>query len=252
MDQARRQESYDVRFDWGQQGAAAVAGGADVAVIVDILSFTTTLSVAADVGTVVLPYRWNDVRAHDFAQQHDAVLAVSRSQAGPDQFSLSPATLRSTPAPARLVLPSPNGATIACQLEAQAGACIGASLRNAAAVVAWICAQHTPEAGTVAVIAAGERWPGGGLRPAIEDLWGAGAVIGGLSAGGWTALSPEAELARAGYEAVRARVCDALLACASGRELVGKGYRADVDIAAEVDVSDAVPLLVEHAFRAAD
>ena len=33
-----------VRFDWGPTGAAAIAAGADVAVVVDVLSFTTTLS----------------------------------------------------------------------------------------------------------------------------------------------------------------------------------------------------------------
>ena len=242
-----RQSSYDVRFDWGLEGAAAVADGADVAVIVDVLSFTTTLSVAADVGTVVLPYRWNDARAHDYAQQHDAVLAVGRSQAGSGQFSLSPMTLRSAPAPPRLVLPSPNGSSIAYWLGTRAAACVGASLRNAAAVVAWIRLQYRPGA-TVAVIAAGERWPGGGLRPAIEDLWGAGAVIRGLSGGGWTALSPEAKLARAGYEDMSGHDRRALMSCVSGQELINKGYRADVEIAAEVDLSDAVPLLQGQRF----
>jgi len=44
----------------------------------------------------------------------------------------------------------------------------------------------------VAVIAAGERWPEGNLRPAVEDQWGAGSVLQLLRADGWSAISPEA------------------------------------------------------------
>lgn len=248
MDQGHRQTSYDVRFDWGRQGATAVAADADVAVVVDVLSFTTTLSVAVDAGTIVFPYGWNDETARSYAQQHDAVLAVGRSQAGAGQISLSPLSLRSAEAPARLVLPSPNGSTIAHQLGWQGAVCLGGCLRNTAAVVAWICSQYLPGSAAIAVIAAGERWPDGGLRPAVEDQWGAGAVIAGLAAAGWTALSPEAELAQAGYQAVRGRVHQALLSCASGRELVDNGYRTDVEIAAEIDLSDAVPLLDSQRF----
>ena len=37
--------------------------------------------------------------------------------------------------------------------------------------------------------------------------------------------------------------------CASGRELVAAGYGADVAVAAEIDGSDAVPLLAGDRFR---
>lgn len=245
---SHRQGSYSVRFDWGTQGAAAVAAHADVAVVVDVMSFTTTLTVAIDRGTVVLPYPRYDESARRLADQHDAVLALPRDQARWGQISLSPKSVRSAAAPARLVLPSPNGSTIAHQLGSLRAACLAASLRNAAAVAAWICGQCVPGTSSVAVIAAGERWPDGGLRPAVEDLWGAGAVIAGLAAAGWTALSPEADLARAGYRSVRGRERDALLSCVSGRELVESGCQADVEIAAEADLSGAVPLLVDGRF----
>ena len=100
------------------------------------------------------------------------MLAVGRSQAGPGQISLSPVSLRTTTPPRRLVLPSPNGSTIASRLEGDGAAVLGASMRNAAAVSRWIARHHDP-ATTVAVVAAGERWPDGQLRPAVEDLWGA-------------------------------------------------------------------------------
>jgi 2-phosphosulfolactate phosphatase len=98
----------------------------------------------------------------------------------------------------------------------------------------------------VAVIPAGERWPDGSLRPAVEDLWGAGAVLDAL---GPADLSPEAEAAVAGFRA--AGLPDALAACSSGRELVAGGFAEDVDVASRVDASAVVPVLVGDAFRAA-
>lgn len=86
----------------------------------------------------------------------------------------------------------------------------------------WITARCSNPA-TVALIAAGERWDDETLRPAVEDLWGAGAVIAGLVAAGWDGLSPEAELALHGYQSVRGRELESLLGCASGRELVDAG-----------------------------
>jgi phosphosulfolactate phosphohydrolase-like enzyme len=38
------------------------------------------------------------------------------------------------------------------------------------------------------------------------------------------------------------------MSCVSGQELINKGYRADVEIAAEVHLSDAVPLLQGQRF----
>ncbi len=243
-----RQRAYRVRFDWGVQGAEAVAADAEVTVVIDVLSCTTTLSVGLDAGVVVLPYPWMDDTAASYAAEHHAALAVGRAQAATGQFSLSPQSLRTTELPERLVLPSPNGSTIVSQVATRTAACTAACLRNASAVAAWIAARHSHPA-AVAVIAAGERWDDATLRPAVEDLWGAGAVIAGLVAAGWDGLSPEAELARHGYESVRDRELEALLGCPSGRELTDAGYQADVEIAAEVDASATVPLLVDgHSF----
>jgi 2-phosphosulfolactate phosphatase len=104
----------------------------------------------------------------------------------------------------------------------------------------------------VTVVAAGERRSAGSLRPAIEDLWGAGAVIAYLLDAGWTSLSPEAELARTGYESIRGRELISLAASASGRELADKRFATDVEIAAETNVSNAVPIIVDGCFLHAD
>jgi 2-phosphosulfolactate phosphatase len=77
-----------------------------------VLSFSTTLTVAADRNVHVVPFRVNDAAASRFAETHRATLAVPRSSAGAGEVSLSPGTVRAAPALERLVLPSPNGSTI--------------------------------------------------------------------------------------------------------------------------------------------
>jgi 2-phosphosulfolactate phosphatase len=247
---AHRQLDYALRFDWGLPGAEATVMEAAVAVVVDVLSFTTMVSVAIDAGIEVLPYPWNDGGAQNYASQRGATLAVDRLRAGAGDISLSPQSLRTASPPARLVLPSPNGSTMAYHVGDRAPICLAACLRNAASVAAWI-AGRAPGV-VVTVIGAGERWGDGSLRPAIEDLWGAGAVICDLLDAGWTSLSPEAELARVGYESIRGRERSSLAASVSGRELADKGFSTDVEIAAESNVSSAVPILVERCFGRAE
>lgn len=180
-DQVPRQ-SAPIRMDWGPAGAAAVGADADFAVVVDILSFSTAVSVALDRGTEVYPYRWRDASAARFAHQQDAVLAGERSEtrledasrAGVPGVSLSPASIRAAPAVRRLVLPSPNGSALSAQLAEGSATVLTAAFRNRAAVAEWLAARRNCHGGTpvIAIIAAGERWPDGSPRPAVEDLWG--------------------------------------------------------------------------------
>ena len=114
-------------------------------------------------------------------------------------------------------------------------------LRNARAVAA-----AAGRAGQrVAVIPAGERWREDAhgdrsLRPAAEDLIGAGAILDRLPG----RRSPEAELAVVAFRAARDRLPAFLLACSSGREHAAKGTEGDVALAAQLDVSDFAPRLV--------
>lgn len=101
----------------------------------------------------------------------------------------------------------------------------------------------------VAVVPAVERWPDGSLRPAVEDLWGAGAVVSGLVAAGWAGLSAEARTAASAFEAIADDVAGSLHRCASGYELAELGCREDVEIAAELDRSSRVPVLIDGVFR---
>ncbi len=247
MRRVYQQLGAPVRFEWGPVGAEVLSPGCACLVVVDVLSFTTAVSVAVAKGMTVYPYRWDDESAKRFAAANDAVLAVGRSHMRDDHpWSLSPSALLAAPPTPRLVLPSPNGSTIA---GAAQGLVVSASLRNAAAVAgslldAGLGTNDRP----IGVVAAGERWATNqSLRPGAEDLLGAGAVLSRLRKGGLN-LSIEGQLAAVAYESVD-DFAIALAETSSGRELIADGYAADVEVAAACDVDDVVPALMGHAFQ---
>ena len=229
-----------MRFEWGQRGAEVLAAGSSAVAIVDVLSFSTAVSIAAEQGAIVYPYRVGDHSAAAFADRVGARLAGVRGETG---LSLSPPSLASLGPGDRVVLPSPNGAT--CSLVASEGcrSVVAGCLRNAAAVAAWLVQRGAP----VSIVACGEMWPDGSLRPAVEDLLGAGAIIRYLEAESLR-LSPEARVAHAAFRAFGSELDRVLAECASGRELIDRGYPQDVAAAAMADVASVVPVLVDGAY----
>jgi len=86
------QAGYDLRFDWGPAGARRTARPGGLLVIVDVLSFATSVNVAVARAVDVYPAAWGDHRAADLAGQMDAVLAVGRHEVTPEHpWSPSPA-----------------------------------------------------------------------------------------------------------------------------------------------------------------
>jgi 2-phosphosulfolactate phosphatase len=223
--------------EWGLQGLRQLAPTSSVIVIVDVLSFSTCVEVAASRGATIFPYRWKDKTALSYAKSVQAELASFDRRS--NQPSLSPSSLLNLPAKSRLVLPSPNGATLS--LETGNAITIAACLRNAVAVAEYVQSRQT----NVAVIPAGERWPDGSLRPAIEDWLAAGAVLSHLTG----SLSPEAEAAVAAFHNC-SDLQRALCQSASGQELIERGFEADVELAAQLNVSCCVPILNNSAFCA--
>jgi 2-phosphosulfolactate phosphatase len=167
--------------------------------------------------------------------------AGPRGGSGP---SLRPSSLVDLPAGTRLGLPSPNGATLCATVAATGAVLFAGCLRNASATAAAALAVDGP----IGLVPAGERWPGGALRVAVEDALGVGAIAAALPAAD---LSPEAELAAAQFVAARDRGLAAVLAAtASGRELVADGYAVDVALAAALDTSAVAPRLRGGLLRA--
>ena len=230
------QDGFPLRCEWGLEGLVALQPAADAIVIVDVLSFSTAVDIALSQGASVLPYRWKDASARQFARKSGAVLAGGRSSGS--EYSLSPASLRAIPAGTRLVLPSPNGSTLA--LAASRVPVFTACLRNAPAVAKQAAALGP----RIAVIPAGERWRDSSLRPCLEDLVGAGAVLAELPG----TPSPEAEVAIAAFLRLRGNLPEALFHCGSGRELAERGFAADLELAADYDASRVVPVLEQGQF----
>ncbi|OUL33525.1 hypothetical protein BV372_16060 [Nostoc sp. T09] len=230
------QAEFDLRCEWGTQGVTQLAPISDAIIIVDVLSFSTATEIATHNGAIIYPYQWRDDSAIDYAKSVQAELSKGRmSQEG---YSLSPASLIKIPAGTKLVIPSPNGSTLT--LLTGKTPTLAGCLRNCEAV-----AKFAQKSGTkIAVIPAGEKWEDGTLRPAFEDLVGAGAILSFL--GG--SLSPEAETARAAFHSFKNDLLAYLKKCSSGKELIAKGYELDVELAAALNVSDCVPLFTENAY----
>ncbi len=233
------QASYAVRCEWGLQGVEALAPLSDVVVIVDVLSFSTCVDIATTRGAVIFPYPWRDDSADAYAQAKNALLASKRRHFEGD-FSLSPSSLLDIPPHTRLVLPSPNGSTLTRTAAIHAKTLTGC-LRNCEAVARL--AQSQGE--TITVIACGERWHRDhSLRPALEDWLGAGSIIRCLSG----TKSPEAQAAVAVFNGAQGHLEPLVKSCASGRELLERGFEHDVELAAQVNVSSGAPLLADDAY----
>ncbi len=231
-----------VGLEWGLAGALHYAARVDVVVVVDVLSFSTSVAVAVERGAQVWPHPGGP-GARELADDLKAVLAGRRTLT--DGPSLSPTSLLDLPPGSRLVLPSPNGGVIAHSLIGQPCRVLVAGLRNGSAVGRYLAEAH--EVGSVLVVAAGERWADGSLRVAYEDLVGAGAVISRmLAVDPAVQVTADAEAAMAAYERLRP-----LADTPSGQELVERGFEDDIALASAVDASSVVPELKGDRFVAA-
>ena len=229
------QSEFDIRLEWGERGVNLLAPISDVVIIVDVLSFTTCVEIATGRKAIIYPYRGQLEMAQEYARSVNADLAEKRRDA---KYSLSPKSMLNIPQGIKLVLPSPNGSTLT--LATGDTPTLAGCLRNARAV-----AQAAKKYGRrIAIIPAGERWPDGSLRPSFEDLMGAGAIINFLDG----KCSPEARTAKFAFLAAEKDLETQLLQCGSGKELIERGYREDVLLAAELNISDCVPTLQNGAY----
>jgi 2-phosphosulfolactate phosphatase len=225
------QSNFDIRCEWGRKGVEQLATISDVIIIVDILSFSTCIEIANSRNAIIFPCDWKNQLAAEFARSVNAELATKRGGSG---YSLSPTSLNEIPKNTRLVLPSANGSSLS--LGTGKTPTLAGCLRNYRAVA--LAAMKYGN--RIAVIPAGEKWEDGNLRPSFEDLIGAGAIINHLQG----SFSPDAQVALAAFRSAQPHLKALLKQCGSGIELIEKGFEQDVDLAAELDVSDCVPALI--------
>lgn len=230
------QNEYEIKFEWGLEGAKRLSIESDVIVVVDVLSFTTCVEAALSKGALVYPYLFKDARAQEYATSVSAKLAST--QRSKTDLCLSPPSLLQLHYSDKVVLPSPNGSTICFSLPGRQ--VFAGCLRNARAV-----AKAAQLAGRrILVIASGERWPNDELRPSIEDLLGAGAILSEISG----ERSPEAEVAVSTFQSFERHLVSTIRSCSSGRELIEKGFPEDVEYAVELNSSVTVPILSDKVF----
>ncbi|CAI1499366.1 Probable 2-phosphosulfolactate phosphatase [Serratia quinivorans] len=221
------QSQFDIRLEWGIHAIEQMAGDVDCVIIVDVMSFSTCVSVAVGRGARVYPYPWKDDTATVYGNNLGAITANTTRRFEGEGYSLSPVSLVAIPPETKLVLPSPNGSALAFKARDSGCAVFCGSLRNLEATVN-ACAVYR----RILVVPCGEKWPDGSLRPALEDWLTAGAIISRLPKRN---SSPEAQAAAATFQALPAT---ALRQCSSACELIERGFAADVDLCLTTDVDD--------------
>lgn len=145
---------------------------------------------------------------------------------------------------------SPDAAgDVAAAAAASGSLVLRGGLRNASAVADAVLAEQQRRAArtSIAVIAVGD--PGGaGLRFAVEDLLGAGAVVDALSLRGIDHTAPEAAAVCESFRGLRGAVRHLLTASGSGQELVAADRRDEALAAAELDADTSVPVFRDGVF----
>lgn len=169
------QSPYGCRLEWGQRGAREAAERGDITIILDVLSFSSTVTAAVNFGASIFPYPppINEV-AKKYAQELGAQIVWGRAEAKKfGGHSLSPSSFTTADYGQKFVMCSLNGAActwvafkvpallIGCFLDASAVATIANQL------VLDICANIT-------VIACGEKWSSileneNNIRPGILE-----------------------------------------------------------------------------------
>lgn len=230
-----------VQLEWGPRGLRMLSETCECVVIVDVLSFSTSVAVAVARGAAVWPHSGQE-RAEELARAIGATLVRGRNMR--EGRTLSPASLLDVKDGERLIMPSANGSVISHAALMSGLTVVAGSLRNASAVARWLEGRF----GTVGLVPAGEQWPDGALRVCYEDLIGSGAIAERL-----LALDPNVQLAPEALAAVAAfRGRASLTGVPSGRELIGWGFPDDVRLAEQVDADDVVPVLRDGRYIAAD
>ncbi|WP_417388326.1 2-phosphosulfolactate phosphatase [Gimesia sp.] len=234
-----------VHIEWGVPGAALAMERGDYVVLVDILSFSTSVSIACSRGARVLVYSLEEIESMGGREQTTKLLnadIVTKSRhALPGRYSLSPASLMDCKQNERLIVTSLNGAQCVAAAGSAGRSIIGCfrNRRATADYLSQILKSNPSDNKRITLVPCGEMWSSiashVGWRPSIEDWLGAGAIAERLVEQGLTS-STETNAAIAAFVSCSSDIHDALLNCVSGRELITRSFSKDVKLAAEIDV----------------
>lgn len=229
------QEKFDIRCEWGLNGVKNLSKISEATIIIDILSFSTCVDIAVSKGAKIYPYQYSDLsKISEYANKFNAIIANKRSKTS---YSLSPNSLIEIKDGTRLILPSPNGSTLT--LNSESKYTITCCLRNYKAVAEFIKKNNLKK---IAIIPAGEKWNDNTLRPCVEDLLGAGALISELKGN----FSPESLVAKSVFESNKNNLESLIFESISSLELIERDYIDDIELALEINKSNNVPILYDN------
>ena len=244
------QSPFEIKFEWGQRGARAAAERGDIVIIVDVLSFSSTVVTAVGYGAEIYPYPPPiNENAKAFAEQIQAQLVLGRAEALKfGGHSLSPLSFTPEDNGKKFVMCSLNGAACTWIASKVPALLIGCPL-NASAVANMANQLKNKWSAKITVVACGEQWSDAlenenKLRPGIEDYLGAGMILSKLEG----SKSPEAEVCVGAFEYSKKHFKELLWECASGRELRERGFGQDVQFCSQTDISQHVPILCDGRF----
>lgn len=245
MENIFNQSPYQCRMDWGERGTIEASNRGDIIVIVDILSFSTTITGAVHHGAIVYPFsKVGDIE--DFGKLVNAEVCLGRVESQAVGLpSLSATSFNESHKGKRFVLSSRNGATCVKASKQDTHILVGSFLNISS--VASVANKIQKETNlNITVIACGERWRSTNdesreLRPSIEDYLGAGAILEKLEG----SKSPEAKVCIGAFQNSKSNLSELINDSSSGRELIDMGYREDVTFSAQIDLYEDAPILTK-------
>ena len=245
MENVYSQSGFQCRMDWDVRGVEEASARGDIIVIVDVLSFSSTVTTAVHHGAIIYPFpRVGDIEACGKAVDAEVLLGRKEARESGKPSLSAPSFRDESHRGKKFVLSSINGATCAKAAEKVPALLVGCLL-NASAVARAASELQKKTGANITVIACGERWHGPEdyreLRPAIEDYLGAGAILSKLIG----AKSPEARLCVAAFENTKSDLAELIWECASGRELRDMDFEEDARYPSQLDLLDDVPVLVQ-------
>ena len=156
--------SSQVHVEWGRAGLEQAAARGDGIVIVDVLSFSTLVTLVTERGASVCalaPEAITELGGRAaVAERFGAHVAGETRDDVTARVTLSPASAVRVEAGDRLVIPSLNGGTLTSKASSAPFAIVGC-LRNCVAVGRFVAAAlRLALVERVTIVAAGEQWKG--------------------------------------------------------------------------------------------
>ncbi|WP_088070944.1 2-phosphosulfolactate phosphatase [Gottfriedia luciferensis] len=242
------QSYFECRVEWGKRGAREAAERGDITIVVDILSFSSTVVSAISQDALIYPYPPNlDGKA--YAEKIGAEYILGRNEAAViGKATLSPVSFNQSHANNKYVLCSLNGA-FCSWIASKVPALLIGSFLNASSVAAYANRLRKELNANITVIPCGEVWNEiqeneDALRPSIEDYLGAGAILNELEG----TKSPEVEVCLGAFLYSKHKIKELIWECGSGRELRMKGFKEDVKHCSQINRFNVVPVLQNNCF----